>query len=307
MKILYPLNIINLIKEEIELIDETYTSIQEVKKLGNELLKNVALNNLEIIKKDGQFKYLYGLHLKNVNNIMDYKDLRGFINRLNVYISFVPKDGSGDKGEYSVIKYKTKEKFKHQDEREINIYYDYNYIKDKIEDKLQIKGDNFTDHDLYLILYNEMYSTIIHELQHAYDDYRSRGMSYNTKEFNKYREKYMSQIANNFHQKTIDNYEHLKDYYNLPHEIWARFTQTIHDIKFMDLDFPEDENGNMYMKYNMYPIKDIVKKFTNKFNGYSVLTDKMKRKLINKVVQFWHYEQERLPELNDKLKKESLS
>ncbi|MFW6243425.1 MAG: hypothetical protein ACOC2W_04630, partial [bacterium] len=81
-----------------------------------------------------------------------------------------------------------------------------NYLKKQIKDFFKQQDD--------IIL------TLQHELQHAFDDYRSNGKYIKNKQYNNYRK----------HKDELDYDTRLKQYLNLSHEIWARFTEAISKI-----------------------------------------------------------------------------
>lgn len=288
MRIIKPLNIRNIIKEEIELLDETYDSIKEISTLSNEIIKEVSGQNLETINKYRELRHIYGLSISQLSGNPKFKDLKGLINRLNLYILFEPKEGTV-RGNYSVYKYKDKRSFNLRHEREITVYYDFDELYEKIQ-MLFSNKDKITHNELYYAMFSEFNDTLIHELQHAYDDYRSRGMAYKTKEHSKYQKKYESEINDKLQDVAFKKFEKYKDYLNLPHEIWARFTQTINDIHLAGLDFKEDENGKTSFHEYMHPFNEVLSKFKNSFVGYEHLNDDMKKRLIRKLSQFWHIE-----------------
>lgn len=278
----------NIINEEILNLSETYQSIQEIKNLANDIIKATAEFNYENINRNKSFQYLYGINLKTIDP-SKYNELKEFINNSNVYIYFQPdKNELNKRGDYSAILYKKKNDYKPNAEKEINVFYDYNSLKDDLDKLINEKGE-ISANDVYFKIFYKLYQTLIHELQHAFDDYRSKSMTFKTKQMQSYKDKYYKYINNDI----IKDLEQSKKYLNLPHEIWARFSQTITKINFTNVDF--NDQG---IVYSMYPIETVIIDFKNYFDGYNYLSDTMKRKLLNKVVQFWHYEEEKTKELN---------
>jgi hypothetical protein len=85
----------------------------------------------------------------------------------------------------------------------------------KKEDYLKIiKNEKYFDY-CFLYLKNKFKKSLVHELQHFYDYFISNGKSFTVKVKNKH------------------------DYYNLPYEINARFTDTISNIKFYEYKYDE--------------------------------------------------------------------
>jgi hypothetical protein len=297
--------IINIINEEFSgLIDETYGSVKEINQLANDVLNEVGKLNYDAYNKSKEFLYLYGLNLRTLDS-SKYNEIQDFVKNSNIYISFKPnKDGQNvDRyGEYGVYKTEKGEKFNPNIERDITIFYPYYTLKEKIDEKIKDRierNSKLEAYDVYNSIYYMFISTLAHELQHAYDDYRSGGMLYNTKEFEKYKEKYYqpSSDSNSMSDDSVlSDLNKAKRYLNLPHEIWARFTLAMQNIKFYSSDF-DDENWVSY-DYKMRPLNRTIYGFMNSFSGFNILSPTLKRKLVNKVSQFWHMEQEKVNKLN---------
>lgn len=117
-------------------------------------------------------------------------------------------------------------------------------------------------------------STILHELQHAWDDIRSKGHA-------------LKQRAPNV---GTDAERYVK-YLQLPHEMWARFVQTAEKTKFIE----EDMDGVL----SMVPLESTLKDFATNYNGWKDMFLDQKRRLMRKVSQFWHFEQDKVNEFNN--------
>ncbi len=150
--------------------------------------------------------------------------------------------------------------------------------------------------DFYSKLYYEFYTSLVHELQHSYDDYRSGGMAYNTPENEKYRKKYLQKSDNNVSRSQINDLESYREYLNLPHEIWARFSQAMIKVRFYTWDY--DKSNDKQIIYTMYPLNQVLKDFRYAFDNFKVLSPEMQKRLYRKVSQFWHIEQEKINKIN---------
>jgi len=283
------MKIFDIINEEIleHFLNETHKSIQEIKDLASDVIKLIAKNNIPQISKDGSIKYLYGTYLNQVD-ANKYNDLKDFITNTNIAITINDKWDNSPNASYSMID--DKGKYDPKLEREIDIYVEkLNDLIEEINQKVSQKS-GYNENDLYMELFYKLYSYLIHEIQHAYDDYRSDNKSYQTKEFSEYKKKYMhANVENNINQ---DAEQYMK-YLNLPHEVWARFSQAMYNTHFTTLDW-ENEDIIWLMK----PIKEVLKDFKYQYAHFRQINDKMKRKLLNKVVSFWHIEQDKLNEKN---------
>ncbi|MCK9416723.1 hypothetical protein M0Q97_08720 [Candidatus Dojkabacteria bacterium] len=289
----------DVISEEVlnHFLDETYNSINEVKKLANDIVLKIVDNNFEQLKKQGSINYLYGVYINCVDS-SKYVELKDFIDKTIIYVYINDMDRPNIYGNYSMYRMKDNT-YNPKIEREINVFIkDIRTLFDEINDDYK-QNPNYSNRDLYLALFNNLYSTLIHEIQHAFDDYRSMNKIYQTSKYDKFLS-YADKINDD---KFVDKLEQQKDndiakemqqslrYLNLQHEVWARFSQALYRTQFTSLEFTDDEKG-YYFK--MKPISAVVKDFMHNFSHFRVLNDGMKRRLVNKIVQFWHYEDEKL-------------
>ncbi len=140
------------------------------------------------------------------------------------------------------------------------------------------------------------HSSLLHELQHAFDNWRSKG-------------KYQSS-NNKFHdnetkaslirsKESLDEDEqkfiskHYKDYLNLRYEVDARFTQAIKKIEFHDVEWDlttEYSIGDFL--YVMIPFEKVFKSFKRLYHGYKDLYPKEKRRVDKKLGQFFEMERD---------------
>lgn len=114
--------------------------------------------------------------------------------------------------------------------------------------KLPDTKDSY-DNFLYLkkLLTDICNSALLHELQHAYDNFRSGG-------------KYMTDKKSNYYYKNLDILKNrYKKYLNLPHEYWARFAQATTNLYLRKDEtlgtFLEQFKMNM-VGWNQLPLKD---------------------------------------------------
>lgn len=106
---------------------------------------------------------------------------------------------------------------------------------------------------------------IVHELQHAYDSFRSKG---------KYKSDQLSKKFYGELKKDPKNYISTKEgkeiYLMLPHEYWARFSQFISKIV------------NPYFEFH-----PLLKKFEKEFDGYSNLPQKDRQRLLKALHKYF--------------------
>lgn len=278
---------------------ETYQGVQDIKKLTNDIIKKVAEKNYEQYNKDKDFKYIYGINLSEMDS-NQYVEIKSFVKESNLQIYFTPKtEGRRSYADYGHIPVEKGENFNPKWERDINVFYDYNRLRENIYNLIH---KDFYDNprekpidsgEVYTKFYYEFNNSLVHELQHAFDDYRSGGMAFNTKQYQDYMKKRYFQIGNTFYQSQINDLAQLKSYLNLPHEIWARFSQAMVRVRFSTFDIEGND-----LVYRMYPLRGTIIQFEHEFQGYGTLSDDMKKRLVRKVAQFWHFEQDKVNKLN---------
>lgn len=281
---------------EHNILDETFNSVNEIKKLSDDILKNVAEINYREFIKYNKLGLIYGSNLSKIKN--NYDEIKNFVSDSNLQIRFDPTPNNSVAA-YGHLVVNKGEDFNPKQRRNIDLYYDYFKYKNLIlslvynnPNKKQINVNY-----IYSVLFHLFNDALIHELQHAYDDYKSGGMSYNTKTYDTYKEKYYDKVDGVYHQKKIQDLNQYKNYLNLPHEIWARFSQAMNKTKFFISD--TDNNVTDNNPNTIYPINDVIKSFGDNFLGYDSLSDEMKKTLIRKVAQFWHYEEENIKKQNN--------
>jgi hypothetical protein len=288
-------------------INETYKSVQELKKLTDDILYKAAENNYPAYYRKGAFEYIYSVNLDAMDSTR-YGEIGKFVDGLNVTVYFTPyKQGdpnatSKTKGYYVSPSTEKKSSFNPKYPREINVNYNYDEMKNAIDGMIRDKneeGKNFNVTDIYSKFSPRLHLTLLHELQHAYDEYRSGGMNFQSKQYLSHLKKYPDKAAADTKMEELAELSKFKSYSNLPHEVWARFTQAVTNISFFTVDMDASEN---YFIYKMNPLQDVVKRFTWTFENYKLLPEKMKWTLIKRVSQFWHQEQERMKEKNLKEK-----
>lgn len=108
-------------------------------------------------------------------------------------------------------------------------------------------------------------SALVHEIQHAYDDYRSGGKY----SINKRTERYINKYGSGNYDDTSD--ERMKAYLNLPQEYWARLSQFIsnNDIK---------SYGDFNLLWN---------KFRDEFEGFEHLSNDDIKRLSKSLYKYW--------------------
>lgn len=139
-----------------------------------------------------------------------------------------------------------------------------------------------------IIIYEIDKLKILHELQHAYDNYRAKGKFLNTKLGQRLKDK--SNIISSIgadKTKTLD-IENLLDtytktYFRSPHEMSAYFVTAVNMINFF-----RDKEELFLRDFN-----DIYEEFKDTYQGYKYLTPKDKKILARKLSQYYYKLKER--------------
>ena len=114
--------------------------------------------------------------------------------------------------------------------------------------------------------------TILHELQHAYDHFISGGKYRTDKKSKKY---YTNLFKNNIPKNAISD----EIYLSLPHEYWARFTETVADLNMND-DF-----------------NTVLNNFKQTFDGFNTLNIHGKKRILNSLYKYFVLKKEKVSEL----------
>ncbi len=291
-----------IIKETLNILEEDYESIKQIKALANDVLIFAGKVNLDYIlrqNKQGKIVHLYPVKLLDVyqENPKKYSSLQDFIINSNILVQFIRSNNTSKLGDYT---WADDNEYDTTRSRSIRLFFKEDDLTDSFARKIRDYSD-FDAKEVYFTFYYAFESTLEHEIQHAYDDYRSKSNIFRAKKAEKFREKY--HLPSGEEIKIDDpkkqSYRHI-DYLKLQHEVWARFTQAVNKTRFSTIDFEKTPDDKDYLKYRMHPIDYAIKSFISEFSGWRVLPEKMKKKLIGKVAQFWHKEAEELPEKNKK-------
>jgi len=252
---------IHITEAQYKLLVEDVNSIPEIGKLANEVIEVFAEKNYSVVRRiqrgidDISFNS-DSLNFKDIIfNVDSYSVLKDFIENSSISITF--RDNlpgrSRVKGNY--------------DSGRVNIFYG-DYFKDILKYQIGLYGDKEINSSeakwtFKIALGATFRSTLIHELQHAYDDYRSSGKYASDKKSKKYYSGRNSSI-----EKSDEEY---KIYLTLPHEYWARFSQTVLDIFKEGIEFQE-----LYDNFK----RSSIMQFEN-------LADSDKRRLIKALYGYW--------------------
>ncbi|MFW5847674.1 MAG: hypothetical protein ACOCVF_02030 [bacterium] len=256
-------------------IKESYSSTLDIQKLAKDIIKYLAKYNFQRYKQKKKFDGISGFNLNLLQN-KDYGEITQYIKQSDIELHF-PKFQKGDslkaKASYGYWDVeKMNQSFDPKAPRILAIKYNFEKIKNKIH---ELKTVGLTD--IYEIFYESFFDLLTHELQHFFDEFRSEGRG-----LEKAREIDINKLLKN------DEGEKIK-YFQLPHEVWARFIQAYNATDFYDII-----NKNGIKHYQMRDIHTVIKNFIKNMKKFDVLDEKFKRRLIRKIAQFWHYEEDKV-------------
>jgi len=241
-----------------EIILEGYKEVTEIDKLATEIIIKFAEMNYPIVNriyKRGEntsmgFNFNFDMvYVEDcVKHIEMYEYLKDFIlnkKRLTVIFKNDITSNGLFNGSRNIIEIKNTEDFKK------NLRYQIK-VAPKDPDDNSIKTD-----DAFRALKSSIgvayRSILLHELQHAYDDFRSKGKYLSDKRSRKFYEK-----NKNISNKPFDMKIYLQ-YLKLPHEYWARFTQFAGAYFYINRPFKEilrDFKDSPIIRFNDIPEKD---------------------------------------------------
>jgi hypothetical protein len=181
------------------------------------------------------------------------------------------------------------------------------YTINRCNEYIREEWETSTPHEISLkirdLLYRKYRKAALHELQHAYDDWRSGGKALNKPHAHKKNEPRYTELAKKdlselkeeereFHAK------HFIEYLNLDHEVNARFIAAVEAIDFIvfDLDASFDQDRNVYV---LRPFHEVVKSFKSKMYPFHVLTEEQKKKVLRKLGQFYEIERDFVAKKNE--------
>lgn len=271
-------------------LKESLSDERYLDKLSNLILKHIAE---QILKKNGHLVYkkddkdIYQIYppdfdiYKYTLNLEEFpENIKNWIENQGLRIIMARDEDEDDnvKGSYKTPK-------------TIFLYYSESssFLKDIWEmsnEKYIPYGSNVpiktNSIDIYSKLYYAFHSTLLHELRHAFDDFRSKRKYLNTKRWAKYYDKYyiLSSFDANSEESIKKHTNKVQSYLRLPHEINARFSQALAKTHFDKLS---DDWESKFKK----PFEDVLKDFKYNFEQWRTLTPKMQQWITKRLYKYW--------------------
>jgi hypothetical protein len=271
---------------------ESVSSQKYLEQLTIDILKLMAKKTMDIIKKNNlqYIRLIPIVHLPNLDISKYNEDDKKFITETAITIYPVKKlkgsvKGSNANGSYDITT------------RSIYLNVNESLIED-INDALN-NPKQYGEHiitldesDLYFKFWYAFNSTLLHELQHAWDDWNSKGKFLNTKRWYEYDNNIVKyQDVDDFDIR----YKLHTNYLKLNHEVNARFSQAMQQTSFWSVE-PKPPYNQFKKSF------DVVKKeFIVNFEGWKVMTPNIQKRLLQRLYNFWvsDYKKRDTVELND--------
>lgn len=161
-------------------------------------------------------------------------------------------------------------------------------LRDSFLEKINLElkeNPKFDKIDMFTKMYYEFESTLIHEIQHAYDYWISKGKYVENKKMQHFQSKVHQHLRNNDEKISDDIIDPIfKKYTALPHEINARFTQAFKKIR----KYTYSEDKKLIKK----PYQDFQDMFEYEFEHWREMKPDIKRSLLKRLYLMW----DKLPE-----------
>lgn len=219
-------------------LSEGYREAKDLERLAGDILWFMAKQNIKMIHRILR-RGMEAMEFDQMNfevrechlNWDKYANIRDFIVRSRLQVRLtrdIPVRGryANAKPPFIELKYNTPG---FMDELESTIM------------KLEARSDGATDDAIYIALGSDMSrcfrSTLMHELQHAFDDWVSGGNYNSDNKSKKYYDRRQERNADNSGEKMSKDERNI--YLTLPHEYWARFTQAASQAGYLPTDWEE--------------------------------------------------------------------
>ena len=282
------------LEEGAELLSEDLRMHNEIESLASLLYRKLTNKLTERTFQTGSVNFNLPIIINPFDGLYHkFNLLNEFMKEFSLKIQIVDKRAVGFRGRFSVYTIKS---------GLLEIPMDVDRVKECLTDKVvPYLQDDFTEElsedvtlDVYFCLHSsQILSTLIHELQHIYDSWRSNSKFTNSKRTHDYHDKYG--------YEDIKTKEQELEYIKQQHEINARFSQAIQRTNFETFNFDNQAPG-MPMDYLILnDFKKVLDTFKRSFFGYEDMPPKVKERLLNRFVKIYYEKEAEIQEKNKEL------
>lgn len=251
---------------------ENYKFHDALNNLAKDVFSNAGLKLVNYIKTGDRIDNYVANDVLN-GLVSNDKGLNDFINDYNLTLRLAgPESVSG--GEFNEKGFNNKDGIImiETNMRALKSTINYYANPEKNYDDSTIKKNFYSDFSV--LSSDEILPLLAHELQHAYDSWRSKGKFSN----NKRTEKFKQSIKK--HGYDYSNPDILNQYLRLPHEINAMFSETINNLNFFDTSAT---NG-----VELKSINKIIQEFKENFWDFNIVSPTEQKRLINRLVKVYN-------------------
>jgi hypothetical protein len=268
----------NYIKTQLRegLLKENFATAKELKQLADDALRHWC----KIWEKNREVNINHEVYSVHFYEKGKYDTLDRFLYNTSIKFEFAPK-----------LKSLGVCKSLNQFEHEITLRLTEKEIEDLQDDLDYYIGDAETSFDSFVYWATNKYQRVlIHELQHAYDGWRSK-MNFGQKQRDpSYQEKYKkANIAkdkdrNDWTDKDMkDVLTHQRAYMRLDHEISARFVDTLSELSVWTVKRVDGRRQKV-----VKPWKEYFYDFKTQFMGWEEVTTAQKKSLKRKLAKAYY-------------------
>ena len=254
---------------------ESVSSQKSLSKLSLDILNEISddicdtlFKLLELPNHEGLHKFaLPFFNMKHFKKIEEYDDnFKIFIKGLKQVLFFNKRDYPNGKYDNIGGQY-------YPNKRQIAIFY-----TSEITSEIYNIGHRYGKTDISKnLIFNKLKSnfhiTLLHELQHAYDDFLSNSKSLYNKQMSK-------RVDSSIPNHNIINYN---KYLKFTHEINSRFAEAVDNITMYNSNEGDDGDGVEFkISFDKY-----LNKFKKNFHGWDIMKDSVKKRLTIRLHQMW--------------------
>lgn len=256
-----------------KLLKENFEVISDISMLSADVLK-VAIKNFVILA----IKQRSSLNVfSSIFNVFDklnysYAKINDFLKDFKLTIKFTRTLGDKTSGQFKP--YTDNEgllilRLSPQEVSKLLEKYVLNNLSQPITEQLI---NSMVDNIYNDIITEVERDTVAHELQHAYDSWISKRKYTASKASIKYRADYPD-------ENTPITDKQYYDYLRLPHEVNARFTETVRKLKLI----VKKDDGS----FDMVDFEKVKKEFEDNFEGFNLIQPKMAKRLIKRLYAYY--------------------
>lgn len=252
-------------------LNEAYSAVDEINELTSDIITYFAENNYPMISRINRL----GTGEDTIGFNEEFMDVTPETVDINKYNVLKPLINSG-KLSVNFNRIKSKGLYHNDGRITINMYtqefVDNLHYQMKFVEKNDI--NRIESHNAIMVLKVAMgmsFRTILlHELRHAYDDFVSKGNYLNDKKSINYYGNYETDSKKPDYNMSSEQH---KIYLTLPHEYWARFTQTINSL-------------NKTLPFDKY-----FDDFKRKIGGWELISPKHQKRITKAAYRYWSSKQ----------------